>query len=206
MSPVDRSTLRPRADRRPALSFIERQTLANGLEIRAIAHRAVPVVCAVLIVRGGTAADPPDHPGLAAFMADLLDEGSGGRSALAIADALARFGADFDVDVGSDAIVVSLTTLARFLEPSLALLAEMALSPNLAEPDIERVRKLRLERLQQLRDHAPALADRAFCACSTASIRTDTSASGRKPRSKRCHPTRSADSIAARSFRRRRRW
>jgi predicted Zn-dependent peptidase len=38
----------------------------------------------------------------------------------------------------------------------------MVLMPNLAEPDIERVRKLRLERLQQLRDHAPIVADRAF--------------------------------------------
>ena len=163
MSPVDRSTL-PATGPSGILHFpsIERTTLANGLEVRAIAHRTVPVVCAVLMVRGGTAADPADRPGLAAFMADLLDEGSAGRSALDVADALARFGADFDVDVGSDAIVISLTTLTRFLEPALALVAEMALSPNLAEPDIERVRKLRLERLQQLRDHAPALADRAF--------------------------------------------
>jgi len=66
------------------------------------------------------------------------------------------------VDVGADAIVLSLTTLTRFLQPALALLSEMVLAPNLAEPDIERVRKLRLERLQQLRDHAPAVADRAF--------------------------------------------
>ena len=163
MSRVDRTTL-PATGPSGALRFpsIQHQTLASGLEIRAVSHRTVPVVCAVLMVRGGTAADPADRPGLAAFMADLLDEGSGGRSALDVADALARYGADFDVDVGSDAIVMSLTTLSRFLEPALALLAEMVLSPNLAEPDIERVRKLRVERLQQLRDHAPALADRAF--------------------------------------------
>ena len=34
--------------------------------------------------------------------------------------------------------------------------------PNLAEPDIERVRKLRLERLRQLRDMPRRVADRAF--------------------------------------------
>ena len=64
----------------------------------------------MLLVPGGTAADPPERPGLAAFTADLLDEGSGGRSALEVSDALARLGADLDVDVGPDAIVVSLTT------------------------------------------------------------------------------------------------
>jgi len=122
----------------------------------------VPVVCAVLIAPGGTAADPPDRPGLAAFTADLIDEGSGGRSALDVSDDLARYGADLDIDVGPDAIALSLTTLTTYLAPAVALLAEMAIRPNLADPDIERVRKLRLERLRQLRDHAPAVAERAL--------------------------------------------
>jgi zinc protease len=135
--------------------------LANGLDLRVIPHRNVPVLSAVLLVRGGTAADPGNRPGLAAFMADLLDEGSGRRSALEVSDALARLGADLDVDVGPDAIVVSLTTIVRFMRPALALLAEMMIDPNLAMPDVERVRKLRLERLRQLRDHAPAVAERA---------------------------------------------
>jgi zinc protease len=120
------------------------------------------VVSTALLVPGGTAADPVDRPGLAAFTADLLDEGSAGRSALEVSDLLARYGADLDVDVGPDAIVMALTTLTRFLEPALRLLAEMATSPNLATPDIERVRKLRLERLRQLRDHAPAVAEHGF--------------------------------------------
>jgi zinc protease len=141
---------------------IRRRVLPNGLEVRAIPHRNVPVLSAVLLVRGGTAADPPDRPGLAAFTADLLDEGSAGRSALEVSDALARCGAEFDTEVGPDAVVIGITTLTRFIAPALALLAEMAVMPNLAEPDIQRVRKLRLERLRQSRDHAPAVADRAF--------------------------------------------
>jgi len=163
MSGVDRTTL-PAPGPTGVLRFpsIARRTLANGLEIRAVAHRTVPVMCAVLLVRGGTAADPRGRPGLAAFTGDLLDEGSGGRSAIDVADLLARHGADLDVDVGPDATVLSLTTLTRFMTPTLALLAEMATAPNLAPADVERVRKLRLERLQQLRDHAPAVADRAF--------------------------------------------
>jgi predicted Zn-dependent peptidase len=136
--------------------------LSNGLDVRAIAHRNVPVVSVALLVPGGTAADPADRPGLAAFTSDLLDEGSAGRSALDVSDLLARYGADFDVDVGPDAVVVALTTLTRFLQPALQLLAEMTTQPNLAAADIERVRKLRLERLRQLRDHAPAVAERAF--------------------------------------------
>jgi zinc protease len=163
VSGVDRSRLPTPEPTRPfTFPDIHRRLLDNGLEVRAIAHRNVPVVSAALLVRGGTAADPLNRPGLAAFTADLLDEGSAGRSALEVSDLLARYGAEFDVDVGPDAIVMAVTTMTRFLTPALALLAEMATSPNLATPDIERVRKLRLERLRQLRDQPPAVAERAF--------------------------------------------
>ena len=160
---VDRSALPVPGPNLPfRFPVIHRRVLSNGLEVRAISHRNVPVISVALLVPGGTAADPADRPGLAAFTTDLLDEGSAGRSALEVSDLLARCGADFDVDVGPDAIVVALTTLTRFTRPALKLLAEMTTAPNLASADIERVRKLRLERLRQLRDHAPAVAERAF--------------------------------------------
>ena len=163
MTRVDRSTPPvPTASGPFRFPTIHRRRLGNGLDVRVVEHRTVPVMSAVLMVRGGTAIDPAAREGLAAFTADLLDEGSGGRSALQVADELARYGADLDVDVGPDATLLSLSALTRFGRQSLTLLAEMAIMPNLAEADIERVRKLRLERLRQLRDHAPAIAERAF--------------------------------------------
>jgi predicted Zn-dependent peptidase len=160
---VDRSVLPVSGTSSPfRFPRVHRRVLENGLELRAVEHRNVPVLSVVLLVRGGTAADPADREGLAAFTADLLDEGSGGRSALEVSDAIARLGADLDVDVGPDAIVISLTTITRFMAPAVQLLAEMITAPNLAPPDVERVRKLRLERLRQLRDHASAVAERAL--------------------------------------------
>jgi predicted Zn-dependent peptidase len=163
MTRADRSRL-PALAATPSFRFpqIARRLLANGLEVRVISHRTVPVVAASLLVRGGTAADPGGSAGLTAFTTDLLDEGSAGRSAIEVSDLIARYGGDLDIDVGSDAVVIGMTMLSRFARPALALLAEMVREPNLADPDIERVRKLRLERLRQLRDHAPAVAERAF--------------------------------------------
>ena len=163
MSRVDRSRLPiPGADRPFHFPRIVRRQLANGLELRAVTHRSVPVASVALLVRGGSSVDPPEAHGLVSITAGMIDEGSRGRSALDIADALARIGGELDVDVGMDAVLVGLTTLDRFLDAGLALVHEMVTEPTLANDDFNRLRNLRLERLRQMKDHAGAMAERAF--------------------------------------------
>jgi predicted Zn-dependent peptidase len=77
-------------------------------------------------------------------------------------EALARLGAQFDSDIGSDASALTLTALSRFAERGLTILADMAARPSLAEEDFLRVRQLRLHRLKQLRDMPAVVADRTF--------------------------------------------
>ena len=163
MSAVDRSRLPvPVADRAFHFPRIVKRVLPNGLELRAVTHRAVPVAAIVLLVPGGSSIDPGDSHGLVSITAGLIDEGSRGQSALEIADRVARIGGELDLDVGMDAVVVGLTTLDRFLDAGLALVHEIVTEPNLANDDFNRIRNLRLERLRQMKDHAGAMADRAF--------------------------------------------
>jgi predicted Zn-dependent peptidase len=160
---ADRSRL-PDVGADPAFTFptIERHTLSNGLAVRTVEHPSVPVVTLALQVDGGSGADPAGQEGLAAVVADMVDEGTGGMSAIAVSEALARIGADYDVDVGADAFVFSLTTLTRFAGWGASLLADMTVRPSLLEEDFLRIRQLRLDRLKQLKDSAPATAERAF--------------------------------------------
>jgi predicted Zn-dependent peptidase len=163
VSRADRSRLPvPGAD--PPFHFprIAGRQLANGLELRAVTHRAVPVASLALLIRGGSAVDPPGAHGLVSITAGLLDEGSRGQSALEIADRVARIGGELDVDVGMDAVLIGLTTLDRFLDSGLALMHEVVTEPTLANDDFNRIRNLRLERLRQMKDHAGAMAERAF--------------------------------------------
>ena len=160
---VDRSRLPiPGADRPFRFPRIVRRSLSNGLELRAVRHRSVPVVSAVLLVPGGSAVDPGEAHGLVSITAGLLDEGSRGQSALDIAERVARIGGDLDVEVGMDAVAIGVTTLDRFFETGLALVHEIVTAPNLANDDFNRIRNLRLERLKQMKDHAAAIAERAF--------------------------------------------
>lgn len=163
MTRVDRSRL-PEVGPTPAFRFpaIGRRVLPNGLSVRTVEHASVPVVTFVLQIDGGSAADPAGRDGLAAITADMCDEGTGALSAIDISEALAGIGAEYDVEAGADATVFTLTTLARFADRGAALLADLVVRPSLREADFDRVRKLRLNRLAQLKDSPPAVAERAF--------------------------------------------
>jgi zinc protease len=160
---IDRSRLpAPGPPRGFEFPSIEKSRLPSGLNVWTVSRPGIPLIAFVLLVRRGASADPPGHDGLAALTADMLDEGSGARSAIEIHEELARIGAQFDTDIGSDALSMSATVLSRFADRALALLSDIVVRPALRESDFSRVRQLRLHRLTQLRDMPGALADRAF--------------------------------------------
>lgn len=141
---------------------IERSKLPNGVRVWTLPHRALPVVSIAVLINAGSASDPIDQPGLLGLMADLMDEGAGGRDAIALAEALGDLGGTLETTAGADTMSVSLWTLARHLKPALRILADVVARPDLKEHDLTRVRELRLSRLQQLRRSAASAAERVF--------------------------------------------
>lgn len=160
---VDRGRLpEPGVSRSFTFPSIEKSVLPGGLRIWSVRHTAVPLVSFMLLLRSGSASDPDDQEGLAAITADMLDEGSGDRSAIEMHEAVARIGAQLDTDIGSDAAMVAITSIAKFADRALRLLGDIVARPALREADFLRVRQLRLHRLTQLHDVPSAVADRTF--------------------------------------------
>ena len=112
----------------------------------------MPLVTFVMQINGGSGADVAGREGLAAITADMVDEGTGALSAIDVSESLARIGAEYDVDVGADATVFTLSTLARFAERGASVLADLLTRPSLRNEDFDRVRQMRLDRLRQLKD------------------------------------------------------
>lgn len=160
---VDRSRL-PGVGSDPAFTLpaIVRHQLANGLQLRTVQHHSVPVVSLALLVEGGSGADPDGREGLAAITADMLDEGTGSLSAIDVSDRMARIGAQYDIDVGADATIFTLTTLSRFAARGASLLSDLVVKPSLRESDFLRIKQLRLDRLRQMKDIPPTVAEHAF--------------------------------------------
>ena len=160
---VDRDRLPP-VGAPAALQFpaIRRERLSNGVRVWTVDRREPDLVSCVLLVPSGSAADPPGREGLAAFTADLLDDGTVRRSGIELYDELGRIGGRLGIDVTSDATVVSVTALARHAHAAVALLIELATEPRFDPEEVERVRALRTSRIAQRRHVAGSIAERAF--------------------------------------------
>lgn len=153
---------RPGPVRELKLPPAERLTLSNGVNVVLVSMHEVPVAEVVLVLRAGATADPAGREGVAAMTAAMLDEGAGGKDALALADAVDFLGATLGAGASWDASTVRLRTAVARLEEALALMADVALRPDFPEAELERLRKEGLTDLLQARDEPGAIASRAL--------------------------------------------
>jgi predicted Zn-dependent peptidase len=136
-------------------------TLPNGITLHVVEMREVPLVHLSVSVLGGSRLDG-DQPGLATFMANMLDEGAGARDAAGIAGEVAFLGATLSTGASWDATGVTLRAPKRTLEPALDLLADVLIRPAFKDAEVKRQRDLRIAQLIQQRDQPAALATLAF--------------------------------------------
>lgn len=114
--------------------------LKNGQNVWRIEQGPSPLFSLHLVLPRGAATDPRDKAGLTQLTADLLDEGAGGLSALALGDAFALLATDYGVSVQQDTILLSMSGLAENLDESLRLLSLIVKSPTLSQSEFERRR------------------------------------------------------------------
>jgi zinc protease len=138
--------------------------LPNGLTVLFSERQGLPLVAASLVLRAGSGANPPDHPGLASVTARMLQQGTATRTAPQIADRAADLGATLGSRASTDDSVVSTRSLTRSFPDALELLADVALHPVFPQAEIERVRSERLAALVQEKDDPNATATRVALA------------------------------------------
>ena len=127
--------------------------LTNGLTLILSERRGLPIVATNLVLRTGSDANPLDKPGMANFVAAMLDEGTSKRNALQIADDVARLGASLGTSSSMDATTISARSLTKNFPATLEILADVTLNPSFPAEEIERQRASRLAALVQQRDN-----------------------------------------------------
>jgi zinc protease len=169
-STIGSSPAEPWRAERPKASVVPRLVLptpnsfklANGLTVYLVERHNLPVVAAHLVTLSGSCTNPIDKPGLSAFTADMLDEGTASRPTLTIAEDLDRIGTSLHTGSGPDAAWAKMHGLAKTVEPGLAILSDVILNPAFESKEIDRVRNRRLTSLQQENDHPNTIAKRVL--------------------------------------------
>lgn len=143
-APVNPQTLRVQLPRP------QEAVLSNGLRVSLLEDHKLPTFSLQLYFNGGGLADPPERRGVAMVTSSLLREGTKQRSSRDIAEQLATLGASLSSSAGpaSGESVVSVTGLSDFIDPTLALAADVIRNPTFPAAELDKFRARFLAQLQ----------------------------------------------------------
>jgi zinc protease len=147
---ADRSKL-PDLGAAPELKLpkLQRDTLSNGLKIILAERHEIPIVDFWLTLDAGFSADHGALSGTASLTSALLTGGTAKRNAIQISDDLQALGAQLRAYSDLDFTTVFLSALKTKLDPSLDLLADVALNPSFPQTDFARQQKIQLATIGQ---------------------------------------------------------
>lgn len=140
----------------------ERRTLKNGMRIVVAPMRRLPIVTAILVVDGGASAEPSGKEGIADIAARSLVEGTARLTAEELVMALERLGTSVSATSDWESSLFKMTVLSHNLEPAVALMSEMVMTPRFEEATVARLREERLSEIIQSRSEPAILADEAL--------------------------------------------
>ncbi|MBI3194394.1 MAG: insulinase family protein, partial [Ignavibacteriae bacterium] len=157
-------TKRPIPKPAPVVSLpdIQKATLSNGLQVWLVEQHELPTFAFNLVVHAGSDHDPVAMPGLATMTADVLDEGTATRDALAIAEELETIGASLNVNASIDGSFLTLSSLSKHFDKALNVFSDVLLNPVFPQKEFERLKKQRITTLLQQKDRPAEVANNAF--------------------------------------------
>ena len=123
--------------------------LSNGTKVYLLEDHSLPVLSAKLVDCAGSAANPRGQPGLAAFTARMLTEGTAKRSSTLLADDTASIGATLTSVASMDEATISVGALSNNTDAAFDLLSDVALHPAFQSEEVERIRAQRLTSILQ---------------------------------------------------------
>lgn len=111
--------------------------LPNGLAIQVVEDPRFPIVSANLIFHGGSKLDPPDQPGLAAAVADLLTEGTKTRNSKQLSEETDNLGGGIGGSADADSLTVSGNALSENLSKLLELMADVSRNATFPQSEVD---------------------------------------------------------------------
>lgn len=132
---------RPLAARDVKVPPYEVRTLSNGLRVVVVSQNEQPAVSLRMLVKAGSAQDPPSKPGVAAMVGALLDQGTKTRTSEQISDTIDYVGGALGSGAGTDLSYVNILVLQDSFDLALDLVSEVVQAPSFPQEELDRVRE-----------------------------------------------------------------
>jgi zinc protease len=125
---------------------------------------AVPIVTATLVLQAGAVFDPAAKPGLANLTAIMLSQGTTGRTAPQISEAIEFVGGSLSVDAGMDTTRLSFSVLKKDLDLALELMADLLINPTFPADELAKKIPEVLAGIQRNQEDPGTVSAEAFAA------------------------------------------
>lgn len=112
-------------------------SIANGMEVYGITQSEMPLVQYSIVIEGGHLLDNIERAGVANLVATMMNEGTKNKTPEELEDAIGLLGASIRVNAGTEDIEISVSSMAKNFEKTLALVEEILLEPRWDEKQFE---------------------------------------------------------------------
>lgn len=143
------------------LPAIETYSLRNGMKVTLVPYGRVPKAVVRATVRVGNLNDG-DTPWISDLTADMMGEGSDGKTASDIALEAAMMGGDVNIGVGLDQTTVTMDVLTESVPDAIGLIAGVIQRPNFPESEFDRIKQDRLRNISISATQPQPMAQSAF--------------------------------------------
>jgi predicted Zn-dependent peptidase len=142
---------------------VERESMANGIELFILEDHELPLFRMTLVMKGGAAYNPTDKLGLAGITAEVLRSGgSNSMSGDELDELLESTGGSVETEVGREETTIRVNVLIENAEDALRIVRDLLNDPAYPDDKIELALTQQRSAISRRNDDAGGIADREF--------------------------------------------
>lgn len=141
---------------------VSMKRLATGQELIVAEDKSLPMCYLYAVIRSGYIWDSPDYEGLTSLMGSMLLRGTTHRTREKIQDELDQLGAEINVEVDAEGLMITGQTLKRNLTPFLDIFSDVILNPVFDAKELAKEKRETVADLKQMRENDRDLVKRFF--------------------------------------------
>ena len=136
--------------------------LSNQMQILGVSNNEVPLVTFEIVVGGGQLLENMDKAGVSNLMARMMTQGTQKKTPQELEELIQQLGATISVSAGPEDVRISVNTLAKNYDATLALVEEILLEPRWDAKEFDLIKQSTISQIRQQEGNPNAVAQNQY--------------------------------------------